>query len=261
MIASGVRRVMASGRVVSSVVLAAALAAPGVTPAVSLLPASRRPEPLGSLALFPGGVLSAIAPPAPRDDAKPEARGGEPEDRREEEEEPQPPGDEAAPSLDFDLLGEAEPPPETVDAGRLRLRRRMLTWHQGIGLGLLGLQLATTVAGQLNYSDRYAGGPQTLRYRRTHQALAYSTLGVFAVNGALALLAPSPGTPRKLDRVMVHRIAMFTAAAGMLAQGVLGVYTRERVGHLDQERFATAHLVVGYATLAAVLTGVGALVL
>jgi hypothetical protein len=46
----------------------------------------------------------------------------------------------------------------------------------------------------------------------------------------------------------------------MLAQGVLGIYTRERLGYLDQERLATAHLVVGYATLAAVLTGVGALV-
>jgi hypothetical protein len=59
---------------------------------------------------------------------------------------------------------------------------------------------------------------------------------------------------------MIHRIAMFTAAAGIATQVVLGITTRERVGRLDQERLATAHLVVGYATLAAVLTGVGALV-
>jgi hypothetical protein len=53
---------------------------------------------------------------------------------------------------------------------------------------------------------------------------------------------------------------MFTAAAGMIAQGVLGVVTRDREGYLNQERFGTAHLVIGYATLAAMATGVGALV-
>ncbi|HET6923441.1 MAG TPA: hypothetical protein VFI16_09855 [Anaeromyxobacteraceae bacterium] len=165
------------------------------------------------------------------------------------------------PSLDFDLLGEARPPPQPFDARELRLRRAMLTVHQGIGFGLLGLQLATTVVGQLNYLDRFAGGPQTGRYRLAHQVLAYSTLGVFAVNGIIALLAPSPiKAPRKLDRIMVHRIALLVATAGMAAQAGLGIYTRERVGYLDQERLATAHLAVGYATLAAVLTGVAVLI-
>jgi hypothetical protein len=163
-------------------------------------------------------------------------------------------------SMDFDLLGEATPPPDAPNARALRLRRKMLTAHQAIGFGLVGLQLAATGVGQLNYSDRFAGGPSTARYELTHATLAYTTLGVFATNGLLALLAPSPGTPRKLDRVMIHRIAMFTAAAGIATQVVLGITTRERVGRLDQERLATAHLVVGYATLAAVLTGVGALV-
>ncbi len=172
---------------------------------------------------------------------------------------PSPPAGEER-LLDFDLLGEAKPPPETADAGKLRLRRKMLKVHQGLGLGLLGLQLATTVVGQLNYSDRYAGGPETNRYRFSHKALAYATLAMFATNGLVALLAPSPGTPKKLDRVMVHRIALFTAAAGMATQAVLGTYARGRVGHLDQDRFASAHLAVGYTTLAAVLVGVGVLV-
>jgi hypothetical protein len=168
-------------------------------------------------------------------------------------------GDEK-PSLDFDLLGAAKPPPEPADSSSLRLRRKMLGVHQGVGLGLLGLQLATTAVGQLNYSDRFPAGPDTGRYKLSHQVLAYSTLGVFAVNGTVALLAPSAKTPKRLDRVMVHRIAMFTAAAGMATQAVLGIQTRERVGRLDQERLATIHLAVGYATLAAVLTGVGAIV-
>jgi hypothetical protein len=122
------------------------------------------------------------------------------------------------------------------------------------------MQLATTVVGQLNYSDRF-GGPSTAQYQLSHAALAYTTLGLFVVNGAIALLAPSPvHRGYGMDRVMVHRIAMFTAAAGMLAQGVLGVYTHQREGYLNQEKIGTAHLAIGYATLAAMATGVGVLV-
>ncbi len=214
-----------------------------------------RPEPLPDLSLRPTLLPArafrtrALRARAAEEGAAARSDAGEPPRSAEAEK----------PSLDFDLLGAAKPPPEPADSGALRLRRRMLGVHQGVGLGLLGLQLATTAVGQLNYSDRF-GGPDTARYKLSHQALAYTTLGVFLVNGAVALLAPSAKTPRKLDRVMVHRIAMFTAAAGMAAQGVLGIQTRDRVGRLDQERLATTHLVVGYATLAAVLTGVGAIV-
>jgi hypothetical protein len=165
------------------------------------------------------------------------------------------------PGMDFDLLGAPKPPPPSADAGALRLRRTMLTAHQGIGFGLIGLELATTIVGQLNYSDRFHGGPSTARYQLSHAALAYTTLGVFAVNGVIALLAPSPiKKPMQMDRVMVHRIGLFTAAAGMAAQGVLGVYTRQREGYLNQERLATTHLAIGYVTLAAMAVGVGAIV-
>jgi hypothetical protein len=173
-------------------------------------------------------------------------------------------GKPAAPapgSLDFDLLGAPPPQPNAPSAASLRLRRRMLTAHQAIGIGLLGLSIANTLVGQLNYSDKFQNGPNTGRYQLSHAVLAYSTLGVFAVGGAVALLAPSPTKkPLALDRVMVHRIALFTAAAGMLTQGLLGVYTSSREGYLDQERIATTHLAIGYATMAAIAVGVGALV-
>jgi hypothetical protein len=221
------------------------------------LPRLAAPQP--SLRVFPAGLLRAQAEPSGEekpektvDDgtrAKPEKTADDGARAKPEE-----------PPLDFDLLGEPEPGPKPPDDRRLRLRRRMLTAHQGVGIGLVGLQLATTVVGQLNYSDRFPSGPDTARYQASHRYLAYSTLAVFAVNGALALFAPSSKAPRRMDRVMAHRIAMFTAAAGMLTQGILGVATRERVGRLDQERYATAHLVVGYATLAAVGTGVAVLV-
>jgi len=162
--------------------------------------------------------------------------------------------------IDFDLLGEAPPAPEPPAARALRLRRKMLTAHQGLGLGLLTLQLATTTVGQLHYSDRF-GGPSTGRYQLSHSVLAYSTVGVFALNGLVALLAPSPiKKPARLDRVMVHRVALLTAAAGMATQAALGIYAHRRMGYLDEERIATTHLVIGYATLAAIAVGVGVLV-
>jgi hypothetical protein len=164
-------------------------------------------------------------------------------------------------SLDFDLLGAAEPPPNAPDPGAMRLRRKMLGAHQAVGMGLLALQLGTTGVGQLNYSDKFSNGPNTGRYQISHAALAYTNLAVFAVNGALALFAPSPvKKPMQMDRVMVHRISMATATAGMLAQAGLGIYTSSREGYLDQERNAQIHLALGYVTLAAMAVGVGALV-
>ena len=173
------------------------------------------------------------------------------------------PSQEPDPSLDFDLLGKPQQPPPKVDDAALARRRSMLKLHQGLGLGLLGLQLATTVVGQLNYSDKFASNaPDTGRYQLTHKVLAYSTLSMFAVTGALALLAPSapPGRSEGFDRVTLHKIGMAVAAAGMIAEGVLGFYTAQREGYLNQASYAQAHLVIGYATLAAVAVAVGALV-
>lgn len=163
-------------------------------------------------------------------------------------------------SLDFDLLGEPTAPVPQVDQGALRLRRRMLLLHQGIGFGLGGLQLATTATGQLNYSDKFRGGPNTGRYELTHKIMSYSTLGVFAANGLIALFAPSPLRKYQWDRAMAHRISMGVATLGMAAQAGLGIYTASREGYLNQERIATTHLAIGYVTLAAVATGVGVLV-
>jgi hypothetical protein len=163
--------------------------------------------------------------------------------------------------LDFDLLGEAEAPADAPDSGKMKLRRRMLTLHQGVGFGLLALQLGTTVVGQLNYRDKFATPANTEKWRLPHKVLAYAATGAFVLNGALALTAPAPvKRPLRLDRVMVHRIALFTAAAGMAAQVGLGIYTASREGYDDQRGLAKAHLYVGYGTLAAMLAGVGVLV-
>ena len=166
------------------------------------------------------------------------------------------------PSLDFDLLGKPKAPVLTIDDAAMKRRRWMLNLHQTAGLGLVALGLATTVVGQLNYLDKYgSNAPVTGRYQLTHAVLAYTTLGVFAVNGTIALLAPS--APRKkegFDRMTIHKAGMAVAAAGMVAQAVVGIHAREREGRLDQASAARLHLAIGYATLAAFSTAVGALV-
>lgn len=166
-------------------------------------------------------------------------------------------------SMDFDLLGEPEKPPPAADTRAMRRRRWMMSTHQAVGLGLVALQLATTTVGTMSYFDKFADGPNTNRYRELHAALAWTNVGVFVVNGGLALLAPAPPGRRDagIDRVKLHKIAMFTAAVGMAAQGALGVYTANREGFGNQERLAQVHLGIGYATLVALLAGFGAIAL
>jgi hypothetical protein len=92
--------------------------------------------------------------------------------------------------------------------------------------------------------------------------LAVGTGILFASTGLLAILAPNPLAKRHqgLDRVLLHKIGMFTAAAGMVTQIALGMYTARREGYLNQESLARTHLVIGYATLAATYFGVGSIV-
>jgi hypothetical protein len=165
------------------------------------------------------------------------------------------------PSLDFDLLGDAPKPVVPAEDRALRTRRKMLNLHQAVGIGLFGLQLATTTVGQLNYNDKF-GVDNTARYKQTHQILSYTNLATFALAGSIALFAPGAKGPRRqgLDRVTIHKIGMAVATAGMLAQGLLGIQTARREGYLDKQDYGRAHLAVGYVTLASMSVAIGALV-
>jgi hypothetical protein len=172
-----------------------------------------------------------------------------------------PPAPATAQQLDFDLL-EKPPAGIQVDLGAVARRRTMLNVHQAVGLGMFAVALANTVVGQLNYSDRFANGPSSGKYQLAHTLTASATLIAFAGTGLLALLAPTP-IPKEgsgIDRLTVHKISMATAAAGMLAETVLGIYTASREGRLNQPDFAAAHLAIGYVTFAAISLGVGVIV-
>jgi len=143
----------------------------------------------------------------------------------------------------------------------MRKRRKLLTLHQGVGIGLYGLTLGTVVVGQLNYRDKFATKANTEKWGMPHKVLAYTTTAVFALNAGLALAAPAPVKHEwRLDRASVHRVAMLTATLCMAAQVGLGIYTASREGYTDQQDLAKAHLYLGYGTLAAMTAGVGVLV-
>jgi hypothetical protein len=170
---------------------------------------------------------------------------------------------EPAPSLDFDLLGEAPKTAAPVEDPSLKKRRQMLNLHQGLGIGLLGLQIASTVTGQLNYNDKFgADAPNTDKYKATHKVVTYTNLAAFAVVGGIAIFAPTEknAPPRPFGRTSIHKIGMALATVGMATQAYLGIQTVSREGYLDQKDYAKKHLVVGYATLAVMTIAVGALV-
>ena len=172
--------------------------------------------------------------------------------------------DASGPDLGFDLLGPdaAAPKPVPVDEAKVKLRRKMLTWHPLLGIGLLICETATIVVGQLNYNDRFGGGPSSGRYELPHAVLAGTTTVLFAGTGLLAALAPNPiGKDHQgVDRVLVHKIGMIAATVGMLAEIGLGIYTAHREGYLNQASYARAHLIIGYSTAAATYVGVGSIV-
>ena len=179
----------------------------------------------------------------------------------------------AAPDLSFDdllpptpsdnsLTGNVLTPP--VDEKAIKTRRTMLTVHQTLGIALAAGMAGAMVTGQLNYNDKFLSteGRNSGRFEFAHKAFVYPTLGLAATTAGLALFAPVPidKTSKGFDRMVLHKIGQFTAAAGWAAQLGLGLYTASREGYANQQSLAAAHLAVGYVTLAGILLGLGAVV-
>jgi len=167
--------------------------------------------------------------------------------------------DQQKPPDDFDLLPpEKAPDPQEQKAleQKLALRRKMLQLHQLGGFITLGTVSATVIVGQLDYADKYGGGGDTGKWHVLHRWMGFGTLAIFAATGSLSVFAPSPLEKRiRLDTATIHKAAMFTAAAGMLALAILGPIIASKEGQISQRDWALAHQIVGYTTLAATATG------
>jgi hypothetical protein len=172
----------------------------------------------------------------------------------------------STPANDFELLPPAKTP-EATELSRQRevedaiaRRRLLLTAHQAVGLGMLAGLATTVVLGQLNYQDKYGGGGDTGRWYGAHTDAALVTTVLFATAGTLALLAPNPVEKKnRLDSTTLHKTFMGIAAAGFVAEIVLGVLTASREGQISQRDLALAHQIVGYTTLTSAAAGFGIL--
>ena len=158
-----------------------------------------------------------------------------------------------APGLDLRLKSPNQNP--ELIARISRRRRLILQLHQGFGFATLVALAATVVIGQLNYVDKY-GGNFTNRYATPHEALATISTVLFATDAGLALFAPSAyKKPIRADAALVHKIMMGVAAAGFIAEIILGPLTAAKGGDLNQRSFALGHVVTGYVTFASMLGG------
>jgi hypothetical protein len=173
-------------------------------------------------------------------------------------------GEAAAPpksNLDFDLLPESSATKEDPELeSKLKLRRSLLIAHQALGITTVALLTTAVVFGQLNYDDRFGGGPSTGQYETWHSGFATASAITFLSAGTLALLAPVPIAKRgDFDTITVHKWSMLVATLCYVAEIPLGIYTVSQEGHANQADLALAHLVLGYVTLTAVAVGTAAL--
>jgi hypothetical protein len=166
-----------------------------------------------------------------------------------------------ASSLDFDLLPQSnETKEDPALESQIRTRRSMLIAHQALGIATLALMTTAVVFGQLNYDDRFGGGPSTGTYEVWHSGFAAAGTVTFLSAGTLALLAPVPLTKRsQFDSITVHKWSMLVATLGFAAEIPLGIYTVSQEGHANQASLALAHLILGYITVTALAVGTAAL--
>ncbi len=114
-----------------------------------------------------------------------------------------------------------------------QVRRKMLRWHQTLGLVTVASMATTVVGGQLAASGRGAS---------FHKTTLPLTIGLYSTTAALALL--SPPKPIRLgrggiDSITIHRWLAVGHLAGMFITPMLGEDGAGRV-----------HYAMGYATFA-----------
>ncbi len=170
---------------------------------------------------------------------------------------------EPSAGFDFDFLPKAAQTPEELLKDQalekaLETRRTMLQLHQGFGIATMALLTATVVVGQLNYSDKFSG-QNTGKFELPHDVLEMTATASFATTGLLALFAPVPVPKATNGTMLIHKASMIVATAGYVAEILLGLVTVSLEGHTGQRDLATAHLICGYATEAAAVTGVSSI--
>jgi hypothetical protein len=165
-----------------------------------------------------------------------------------------------------------EPKP---DQGHARARGPLRNWHKWFGVTTWISLAATATIGTFRYANVVGFGEPLCAEGNTpifgrdygcgdglrvhHLVSASFTTASYVTTRTLALLMPEPEYERP-ERVKIHRALSWVHLAGMVAMPILGFATSAADDPETREALATAHLLVGYGTLAAVSTA-GAFIL
>lgn len=125
-----------------------------------------------------------------------------------------------------------------------RVRRKMLSWHQGLGLATVGAMAATVISGQRAAEGRGSG---------FHKASIPFTAGLYTTTAVLALASPPKLVDMGggVDSMTFHKIFAGLHLAGMIITPMLAPDDDEG-GSASRRRI---HETFGYATFGAFTAG------
>jgi hypothetical protein len=102
-----------------------------------------------------------------------------------------------------------------------KARRKMLTWHQALGLATIASMTVTVIGGIQDYSrpPRQKGQP----YSSLHRASLPFTIGLYSATATLALSSPPKLIPseKKWDTISFHKLFAVVHLAGMIVTPML----------------------------------------
>jgi hypothetical protein len=137
-----------------------------------------------------------------------------------------------------------------------KIRRKMLTWHQALGLATIASMTVTVIGGlqDLKRPPRIPGQGQ--RYSSLHRASLPFTIGLYSATATLALASPPKLIPsdKKWDTITFHKIFAVVHLAGMIVTPMLAPHGRGGTtsNYNSQKR---VHEIAGLITYGAFTSG------
>lgn len=125
-----------------------------------------------------------------------------------------------------------------------RIRRKMLSWHQVLGLATVASMTATVIGGQRAIEGKGS---------RLHTASLPVTIGLYSTTAALALASPPTLVPDRggIDTITFHKAFAVLHLAGMILTPMIA----PEFEHGETEGDAQLHQIFGYATYGAFTAG------
>ena len=150
-------------------------------------------------------------------------------------------------------------------AHNARVRDKLRTYHRSMGITTWISLASTTMLGTFRYAnvtgfgEPLCSGDNTAVFGHTygcgdglkiqHLVSASFTTASYIATRTLAALMPEPSYERS-PKLKLHRALGWVHLAGMIAMPILGFSTSGTSDPATRDSLATAHLAVGYTTLA-----------